>query len=408
MAFQIIRDDITKVSADAIVNTANPKPACACDTDGAIFPAAGAEALLTERQQIGNIAVGQAAVTSAFALDAKYMIHTMEPVWQDGFHGEREALRSCYENSLRLAKELGCESIAFPLFAAGVYGFQKAEALQIAVSVFRAFLDESEMKILLVVSDTKSFTLPGKIFEGIDTYIDEKYVTAQPEEEYAQRAAENPEKTRGFGLSGFLRGVRDFTHAGSVQKDGRRKENRKSALASESVCAKDAYGENPEDVCMEDAPCLNKVSSNPAPFATVEASLAGAAMSAEMSMKPQTLDDRMSHVADSWQESLFHLIDEKGFTDTEVYKRANVDRKLFSKIRSNSAYQPKKITAMAFVLALRLNLDEARDLLARAGYAFSPSSRFDLIVEYFIENEVYDIYTINLALFEHEQPLLGE
>ena len=122
----------------------------------------------------------------------------------------------------------------------------------------------------------------------------------------------------------------------------------------------------------------------------------------------RTLEDIVVHVADTWQESLLHLIDEKGYTDTEVYKRANVDRKLFSKIRSNTAYQPKKITAVAFALALKLNLDETKDLLGRAGYALSPSSVFDLIVEYFIEHEVYDTYTINLALFQHDQPLLGE
>ena len=403
MAFQIIRNDITKVSADAIVNTANPEPVYACGTDGAIYATAGAKALLAEREKIGNIAVGQAALTPAFALDAKYIIHTVGPVWQDGLHGEREALRSCYENSLRLAKESGCESIAFPLLATGVYGFPKAEALQIAISVFRAFLAESEMKILLVVFDTESFALSGKIFEGIDSYIDEKYVAAQMEEEYGE-----PETTRSLGLSGLFRGVRDFTHSDPAQKDGRRKGNRKNASISESVCAKDAYEENAEDTCMEDAPCLNEALSDRSPLAPMGAAMAGAAMAAAASMKPQTLDDRMSRVADTWQESLFHLIDEKGFTDTEVYKRDNVDRKLFSKIRSNSAYQPKKITAMAFALALRLNLDEAKDLLARAGYAFSPSSRFDLIVEYFIENEVYDIYTINLALFEHAQPLLGE
>ncbi len=119
-------------------------------------------------------------------------------------------------------------------------------------------------------------------------------------------------------------------------------------------------------------------------------------------------EEIMKRLSETWQESLLRMIDEKGFSDTEVYKRANVDRKLFSKIRSNASYQPKKITAVAFVLALRLDLDDAKDMLAKAGFAFSPSSRFDLIVEYFIEHEVYDLYTINLALFEHNEMLIGE
>ena len=176
MAFKIIRNDITKVCADAIVNTANPKPVYGNGTDTAIYEAAGAEDLLKEREKIGEIKEGQAAATKAFALDAKYIIHTVGPVWIDGEHGERDAVRSCYENSLKTAKELGCESIAFPLIATGSYGFPKAEALQIAISVFSEFLAENEMQITLVVFDEKSFVLSGKIFSDVDAYIDENYV----------------------------------------------------------------------------------------------------------------------------------------------------------------------------------------------------------------------------------------
>ena len=306
MAFQIIRNDITKVSADAIVNTANPEPKYVSETDYEIYTAA----------------------TPTFALSVRYIIHTVEPVWVDGKHGECEAVRNCYLNSLKLAKELGCESIAFPLIAAGGYGFPKADALQIAVSVFSEFLAETDMQITLVVSDEASFVLSGKIFSGVDAFIDENYVAEWFDEE---ECAEKPIMAASMAI----------------------------AAAAES--------------------------------------------------KPErTLDDLMAHVGETWQESLFRLIDEKGYTDTEVYKRANIDRKLFSKIRSNSEYQPKKITAVAFALALGLSLDETKDLLGRAGYALSPSSRFDLSIEYFIGQGVYDTYTINLALFEHKQPLLGE
>ena len=377
MAFQIIRNDITKVSADAIVNTANPKPKYVSRTDYAIYMAAGADELLKERQKIGNLEIGQVAVTPAFALNAKYIIHTVGPAWVDGEHGEREAVRSCYENSLRLAKELGCESIAFPLIATGVYGFPKADALQIAVSAFGEFLADTDMEIILVVFDEASFVLSGKIFSGVDAFIDENYVSEKMDSEYSLGASAATvaygnrlpeEKRRGRKL------LSDVFHSS----------RRKDSASAGSVMADYAHEEGAEKMIMA------------APMAAAES-------------KPgRTLDDLMAHVSETWQESLFRLIDEKGYTDIEVYKRANVDRKLFSKIRNNSEYQPKKITAVAFALALKLSLDETKDLLGRAGYALSPSSRFDLIIEYFIGQEVYDTYTINLALFEHKQPLLGE
>ena len=121
----------------------------------------------------------------------------------------------------------------------------------------------------------------------------------------------------------------------------------------------------------------------------------------------RSLEDVVKQVSETWSESLLRMITEKGYTDTEVYKRANIDRKLFSKIRSNKDYKPKKPTALAFALALKLNVDETKDFLGRAGYALSKSSVSDLIVEYFIDNGVYDIMTINLALYEHNEPLLG-
>ncbi len=388
MAFQIIRNDITKVSADAIVNTANPDPGYAGGTDFAIYTAAGADELLKERKKIGNIETGQAAYTPAFALDAKYIIHTVGPAWTDGQHGEKEAVRSCYENSLYLAKELGCESIAFPLIATGIYGFPKADALQIAVAVFSEFLAKEDMQITLVVFDEDSFVLSGKIFSDVDAFIDENYVSQQIEEEYS------------IGYTDTFLG----SPALPQEHRGRRRKlfhsPKSSSLPEPKLLSKKA--ERADRVCEEDEEYESAVFKNES---LMSAQMAGMAAPS----KPgRTLDELMAHVGETWQESLLRLIDEKGFSDIEVYKRANVDRKLFSKIRSNSSYQPKKITAVAFALALRLSLDETKDLLGRAGYALSPSSRFDLIIEYFISREVYDTYTINLALFEHKQPLLGE
>ncbi len=369
MAFKIIRNDITKVAADAIVNTANPDPIYASGTDGAIYEAAGADELLAERRKIGEMRVGQAEYTPAFNLAARYIIHTVGPVWDGGNCGELDALRRCYENSLRLANELQCRSIAFPLISTGVYGFPKDKALQTAISVFSEFLSDHEMEIILVVFDKKSFEVSGQIFDGIDAFIDENYVTDQIDEEY--------------GSAEVFKAISEWPegHASEPADEPRRRRLGASLFTRRS-------GRNADDMMIGAAMPMACVPMHAAPS--------------------HTLDDVVSHISDTWQESLLHLIDTKGYTDVDVYKRANVDRKLFSKIRSNANYQPKKITAVAFALALELNLDETRDMLARAGYALSPSSKFDLIIEYFIDHEVYDTYTINLALFEHGQPLLGE
>ena len=394
MAFSIIRNDITKVHADAIVNTANPKPVCGGGTDTAIYKAAGAEELLAARRQIGEIAPGHAEYTPAFALDAKYIIHTVGPVWEGGEAGEFETLANCYRNSLALAKSLGCTSIAFPLISTGVYGFPKDQALSIAVEQFRAFEDslgenEEEPEILLVVFDRESFVLSGTVYEGVDAFVDGNYVEEKLDEEYAFEAADEEfeEDGRSRRFYGNRRDAADLSSAAIAD------EKRRFFLGS-------AFHKS----VQEAAPAGSSLKK---PKEKAAARVMEDACEAVCEAAPRSLDDIMSQVGETWQQSLFRLIDEKGYSDTEVYKRANVDRKLFSKIRSSESYQPKKMTAVAFALALRLNLDETKDFLGRAGYAFSPGSRFDLIVEYFIQNGIYDTYTINLALFDHDQPLIG-
>ena len=399
MSFKIIRNNIINVSADAIVNTANPEPTYASGVDSAIYKAAGAKKLLIERKKIGRIDVGNAVSTPAFKLSAKYIIHTVGPVWQGGSAGERDAVRSCYENSLKLAKELGCESIAFPLIATGIYGFPKDEALQIAISVFSEFLVDSDMEITLVVFDEKSFVLSDKIFSGVEEFIDNNYVTKKVYEEY-----ETEDETRmlldddRLGAGPRLMAARS---SASMPKSMSERRFQAAKMVPQASLGRKPFLKNKK---IADSFEEDKVTESPIECEQSEA----IAKPIGNNGIHISLDDKVAHIKDTWQENLLHLIDERGFTDIEVYKRANVDRKLFSKIRSNPSYQPKKITAMAFALALRLNLDETKDFLSRAGYAFSPSSMFDLIVEYFIENEVYDIYTINLALFKHEQQLLGE
>ena len=394
MAFQIVRNDITKITADAIVNTANPEPVFMAGTDSAIYLAAGADELLSERAKIGPIAEGEVAVTPAFKLDAKYIFHTVGPVWNGGGDGEKETVRKCYLNCLKKACELGIESIAFPLISTGVYGFPKAEALLIATSVFSEFLADHELDITLVVFDNESFTLSGKIFAGVNEYIDENYAAEKISEEYgftggAAYGAGFGAATSGAGFGSAAEEVCEDKEAALIEEREKEREERRSRRKNLLHSVRDYTG-------LE--------ARGKSAMAVPAASMA----QMEAASKPQrSLDDVVKNVSETWSQSLLRLITEKGYTDTEVYKRANADRKLFSKIRSNKDYQPKKATALAFALALKLNIDETKDLLGRAGYALSKSSITDLIVEYFIENQVYDIMTINLALYEHNEPLLG-
>ena len=342
MPLEIVRNDITKMQVDAIVNTANPKPIVGGGVDRAIHKAAGAE-LLVARKKIGAIATGKAGVTPAYGLHAKFVIHTVGPVWQDGKHGERELLASCYTNSLQLAVDNDCTSIAFPLISAGVFGCPSEIAIAVATQAIREFLLDHEQEVYLVVFDHKAFKISSSLFEDVQSYLDARYVEELLEEEYRDDCRDR----------------RRFTEEPAYLGD----EARAGALS--------------------DIPEFIPLKEN------------------------RSLEDLLAEVQDTFSEALLRLIDVKGKTDPEVYKKANVDRKLFSKIRNNPDYKPSKSTALAFAVALELNLDETKDFIGRAGYALSPSSKSDIIVEYFIEHGEFDIITINETLFAFEQPLLG-
>lgn len=329
MPFEIVRNDIVNMKVDAIVNTANPRPIIGAGTDKAVHDKAGARLLLA-RKEIGNIAVGEAAITPAFNLDANYVIHTAGPIWKDGRSGEEELLASCFRNSLGIAKKKECESIAFPLISTGSYGFPKPLALQIAVREISSFLMENEMQVYLVVFEKQSFELSEKLFKSVSSYIDANYVSDKMNLEY--------------GTSKLRR--RDY-----------------------------------EEMLLHES-------------------------SYEITSKMPNLDGMLNNLDRGFSETLLDLIDKTGKKDSEIYKKANVDRKLFSKIRNNVNYKPSKATALAFAIALELDLDETSDLLSRAGYALSQSSKFDVIVRYFIENKKYDIFELNSVLFEFDQPLI--
>lgn len=347
MAFEIIRNDITKVHADAIVNTANPNVAIGSGVDAAIYKAAGEKELLFEREKIGVMKPGEIAVTPAFNLDAKYIIHTVGPVWQGGDNKEAEIVSLCYSKSLQKAKELGCESIAFPLISSGTYGFPKDVALKTAVSQISDFLFNNEMTVYLVVYDKESFEISGKVFSDISSFIDEVDVTKQA---YRNRRIRS--------LDILKDKLPQFEVGSSLPK-------LKNKTISEITYA-DEIEVNEEDI-----------------------------------------EDIIKNKKETFQEYLFRLIDRKGLEDKDVYKKANIDRKHFSKIKSNVNYHPSKRTVLAFAIALELNLDETKDLLLRAGIALSPSNTFDIIMTYCIEHQIRDIYEINCILFKYNQPILG-
>lgn len=339
MPFEIVRNDITKMSVDAIVNAANSALAPGGGVCGAIFAAAGYDQLDRACRAIGHCDVGQAVITDGFHLPARYVIHAVGPIWRGGGQNEAALLKSCYISALRLAEENGCQSIAFPLISSGIYGYPKAEALKIAVSAIGEFLLEHEMQVYLAIFDRNAMLLSEKLYSNLKSYIDDHYVDAHLFERRLQ--------------------MESISYARQLSE--------------------------------QDAMAAPMAASMPAP---------------EAKPKKRSLKDLLGHLDESFSRMLLRLIDEKGMTDVEVYKRANIDRKLFSKIRKDG-YNPSKQTAIALAIALRLNLDETKDLLGKAGYSLSHSSKFDVIIEYFIEEGVYDIYEINEALFDFDQRLLG-
>ena len=336
MPLQIIRNDITKVHADAIVNAANSSLLGGGGVDGAIHRAAGPE-LLEECRALRGCEVGQAKITKGYNLPAKYIIHTVGPIWNGGMNNEEKLLSDCYRNSLELARENSFESIAFPLISSGAYGYPKDKALKTAISAIGEFLLAYDITVYLVVYDKAAFVLSEKLFSSIAQYIDDKYI-----EEHFFASSSRFEETH------LLRDI---------------------AIEDEQLLYSKAY--------------------------------------ASRKKRKRSLDDMVKNMDETFSQMLLRLIDEKGMTDAETYKKANIDRKLFSKIRNDIDYKPSKPTAIAFAIALKLNLDETRDLLMRAGFALSHSSKFDIIIEYFIEEGNYNIFEINEALFIFDQNLLG-
>ena len=345
MPIEIIREDITKLKCDAIVNAANNSLLGGGGVDGAIHRAAGPE-LLKECRTLHGCETGRAKITGAYNLPCKYVIHTVGPVWRGGANGEKELLESCYYESLQLAKEHECESVAFPLISSGVYGYPKDQALKVAIDVTSTFLLENDMLVYVVIFDKAAYQISEKLFVDIKQYIDDHYVDLHTEPLYER---------------------------------------------------------------MRRQQCSQPISLEKSMPIPEEASIRLEPMPMQMQTyaPKMSLDEKLHQIDESFSQMLLRKIDEKGMGDAECYKKANIDRKLFSKIRSNINYSPSKTTAIAFAIALELNLDETKDMLMKAGYALSHSNKFDLIIEYFIQSENYNIFEINEALFMFDQNLLG-
>ena len=494
MPFRIERNDIVRMKTDAIVNTANPEPLCGSGTDRAIYTAAGMDELLAARREIGPIAAGDAAVTPGYSLPAKYIIHTVGPFWVGGTEGEVETLRNCVTRSLDLARDLGCESIAFPLLSTGNNGFPKDLALRTTLSAFSDWLmqDGNEMFITLTVFDRESADISGKVSArlfgprdgGLEEYIDDHYVGERYDAEYpthrrrrrgiyarkddaAQSTSarrEDADYRRGPPPGGRP-GERAFFGGGEEAEVSESQpdvsEETGGALSNASAMPDNLPPEKPasglpvaggaevQDEAVPyhadfgmggaaasagfgkagTAPSADFGKTGAAPSAdfrkTGAAPSAGfkkagaaphhayfgmagdATKPAASAKKKPSLADRIRNIGDSFHTRLFRLIDERGMSHVQVYKAANLDKRLFSKILSNPKYKPKKETALALAIALKLNIDETADLLSRAGFALSPSNMTDVIVRYYIESGNYDMYEINCELFDHGEEPLG-
>ncbi len=365
MPFEIVRNDITRMHVDAIVNAANNSLLGGGGVDGAIHRAAGPE-LLKECRGLGGCETGKAKITGAYRLPCRYVIHTVGPVWQGGGHGEEALLRSCYQTSLELAIQRQCKTVAFPLISAGAYGYPKAEALKIAADTIRDFLLDHDMTVFLTVFDRTAFSISAKLYAHIQAFIDDTYVGPQYEEAERRRRSLNV-----MSLEAQLKRQTDQAAPVKTEKQHTIKplfrEIAKSAPEIETDSEKDA-------VCQSIA---------------------------------SSLEEHLSHLDEGFRDMLLRLIDEKGMTDAECYRKANIDRKVFNKIKNHPQYRPGKPTVVAFAVALELPWTEILDMVTKAGFSLSRSSKFDLIIEYFIRQGNYNILDINEALFAFDQALLG-
>lgn len=409
MSLRLVRNDITLMATDAIVNTANERVVVGSGCDFAIYNAAGYDELLEYRKShVGEVREGEAFITPGFNLQAKYIIHAVSPLYVYGDLDEETKLRNCYRNSLRIAKENDIKSISFPLISTGGFGYPREAGLRIALDEINAFLMNSDMDVYLVLFDDKTTNLGIKIYPDLEAYIDANYVEEALKEEDILPASSGMERrvcatrdtltsmpsippmpsissaTTAPSVSAMqsMPPMEDRTAPTSAKKDG----TKVKGLASKFIAKTKERSKKPADdydeIDFSDEDYVEELEKK--------------------------IKERLSHMTDSFSDYLIYLIQSKGMENVDVYTRAVVDKKVFSKIKNNPDYHPKKITALCLCMGARLNLDESKDLLARAGYALSPCDKTDIIFSYFIENKIYDIFELDIQLEEHGLPCIIE
>lgn len=379
MPFSIVRNDIARVHADVLVNAANTRLAEGGGVCGALFAAAGREQMRAACDVIGGCPTGSAVATPAFNLPARWCVHAVGPIWHGGRHGEEAALRSCYQSMFARVAELGARSVAYPLISAGIYGYPAGAALAVARDETRAFLAEhDDIEVTLVVFDRSTVRLGSALEQEIREYIDDEYVAQSP---HVRR--------RGAELEREARWAAGAAAPAAAKPEA---EDAESAARKVDFFASSFMGDDAEESVPDGVAFRACSLATPVPTA-------GAA--------PTELEDLLEHLDAGFSETLLALIDQRGLVDAEVYHRANLSRQLFSKIRSNPAYRPTKPTAVALAMALELDVPATQDLLSRAGLTLSRTSKFDVIVRFFLERGIYDIYQLNEALFAYDQPLVG-
>ena len=343
MPLHRVKNDITKIKCDAIVNAANNTLLGGGGVDGAIHKVAGV-GLLEECKTLGGCETGDAKITKGYNLPCKYVIHTVGPIWQGGQKGEREKLESCYKKSLLIAKERGVETIAFPIISSGAYGYPKQDAMSVAVDTISRFLLLNEMTVYLVVFDKTAFKINDRLYLGVKRFIDDNYADGEVRPKMTAYKSFNRQIEPNFAQNDF-----------SVS----------------------------EDFCFEQS-VVSK------------------------SLKPKiSLVEMLANIDDTFAVTLLKLIDHKKMSEVKCYKMANVSKQTWYKIMNERDYKPSKNTVIAFAIALKLTLEETRRLLATVGFTLSKSSKFDIIIEYFLTIGEYDIFKINQTLFEFDQVCLG-
>lgn len=384
MPFKIVRNDITKMNTEAIVNTANDHPTVGTGCDTAVYKAAGFDELLKYRQEkIGFVPEGDSFITPGFNLQAKYIIHAVSPLYIDGEHGEESLLRSCYRKSLALAKENGIKSISFPLISTGGFGYPKEEGMRIAVDEINAFLLTNKMDITLVVFDTKATELGENIYPELQAYIDHNYVLEKRDEEYGDMFFGSYRRDDpGFDAYDRRRFELEERLAKNRIVDATPMMSQAMPMAEEPICeSADFYDECDEiETLWDDDEAIDELNKK--------------------------LNERLAHRSDTFSEYLLYLIESKGMKNVDVYKRAIVDKRYFAKLKKNKDFHPEKIKALCLCVGARLNLDETKDLLARAGYALSPADMTDIIFTFFIEHNHFDVIDIDIQLEEHGLPCI--